>query len=108
MVNKRYKEAEHVIRKAAKINGKDYETVIKKAAEKKIELQSMVDQKPEVTKRLDDDCNFVDNPDVVQESAKLNQTSINVEVENVEKYNVLTIFKHKILFKFSCILWYAW
>ena len=106
MANKRYKDAESVIRKAAKMNGKDYKMVIEKAAERERELQSMLlKNKPEVTKRLDDDGNFVDNPDVVQESAKLEKASTNVKAE---KYNVLTIFRHKIILKNSCVMWYAW
>ncbi|XP_069138044.1 solute carrier family 22 member 21-like [Argopecten irradians] len=101
LANGKKKRAERIIRMAAKMNGKDYESVIAAASTKAQEMKTFLKS---------NDNGTGDSPTSKEE----NMVDSNNEGKDVlgettpEKYNALTIFKHKRILFNSLILWYAW
>ncbi|XP_069138043.1 organic anion transporter 3-like [Argopecten irradians] len=121
LANGRIKQAERIIRKAAKMNGKDYDEVIKVAKSKST-------KEKEIEVVVPGDC---DNDKTTMEISRHENGAKYALIENhsettkdcedisyekeqpstpavIKRYNVVTIFRHKVIFLNSMILWYTW
>ena len=94
LINNRVKEAERVVRKAAKMNKVSYDEVMKKLEQIKKEKRSVLNT-PEITLK------------VIKEDMEIVQTD-SVTVSKVVKYNATYLFREGRLFVNSLILWFSW
>ncbi|XP_069136847.1 organic cation transporter protein-like [Argopecten irradians] len=94
LANGKTKQAEKIIRKAAKMNGKNFNDVIQAAT-----IQTSVNQNG-AEKKLSTIAGNKDNVSKDKEQV--------VAPVPIKRYNVITIFRHKIILINSLILWFTW
>ncbi|XP_069138045.1 solute carrier family 22 member 6-B-like [Argopecten irradians] len=101
LANGKKKRAERIIRMAAKMNGKDYESVIKAASAKAREMETFLKS---------NDNGTVDSSTSKEESMVdgYKEGKDVLGKTKPEKYNTLTIFRHKRILLNSLIIWYTW
>ncbi|XP_061192875.1 organic cation transporter protein-like [Saccostrea echinata] len=94
MANGHLEEAEKVVRKAAKMNKKDFDKVISEAKAKTIELENLNGGKKEIEKVSTD-------PEVLIETYNPRNTE-------VKKYGMFAILKDRVVLINSGIIWLTW
>lgn len=117
LANGKTKEAERIIRKAAKMNGKDFDKVIQAASKKAKELQ-MTAVVPKHDVPGDEilpmipieglGINGVPSENREYPVSPTGDHGIQASEKKPEQYNTLTIFKHKRILLNSLIIWYTW
>ncbi|XP_033751011.1 solute carrier family 22 member 5-like [Pecten maximus] len=124
LANGRIKHAERIIRKAAKMNGKNFDDVIKAATiQSSKEMEVFVPKKDTLDLSLKKEEDILINKNGAEYTAMKDSSEIaNNEVElgfpqgeeqsvvpaPIKRYNVTTIFRHKVILFNSLILWYTW
>jgi len=90
VANGKHKETENRIRKAAKINKTDYNTVVENI---------------EVSKEI----NVIHNKNMDEEEDSGVVLTVDYEGKSeVERYTVFTVLKHRRILMVSVVLWIAW
>ncbi|XP_060085902.1 solute carrier family 22 member 4-like [Ylistrum balloti] len=97
LANNKKDQAEKIIRMAARMNGKDFNSVIKAASTKAKEMETFLSNNitPTVTTPTSEAC-------------MQNNSKDDLKPTKPEKYNAFTIFKHKRILLNSLIIWYTW
>ncbi|XP_060085901.1 organic cation transporter protein-like [Ylistrum balloti] len=122
LANGKQKDAERVVRKAAKLNGKNFDDVIKAATVKSPkEMTALIPGENHVSHDKKNDIPILLNgaePDVIKEVGIGTGLNEDVEISHggeradfaapIKRYNVITIFRHKVILFNSLILWYTW
>ncbi|XP_021368562.1 solute carrier family 22 member 8-like [Mizuhopecten yessoensis] len=122
LANGKIKQAERNIRKAAKMNGKDFDEVIKAATIRDSkEMEVLVPVNNTLPSKKEDDIytnqngaehigtNDSSKEDDITDDVELNHREKPTGVTaTVKRYNITTIFRHKIILFNSLILWYMW
>ena len=111
-MNGRVKDAERIVRKAARWNKVSYEEVIARASSKTAETKSLLTGESQLVSET--------GPRVNSDNQKAEQLELNGAFMNkannvqkdddfaVERYNILTVMKSKRLCVNSMIIWFAW
>ncbi|XP_022330062.2 organic cation transporter protein-like [Crassostrea virginica] len=112
LMNGRVKDAERIVRKAARWNKVSYEEVIARASSKTAETKSLLTGESQLVSET--------GPRVNSDNQKAEQLELNGAFMNkannvqkdddfaVERYNILTVMKSKRLCVNSMIIWFAW
>ncbi|KAK3106458.1 hypothetical protein FSP39_020435 [Pinctada imbricata] len=99
LINNKIKEAERIVRKAAKMNGLNYDDVIKKVEERKKEKNKIMLEEMVVYNEL------------TREEDRKNDIIMELETKEdyqVQHYNATHIFREKRIFLNSLVVWIAW
>lgn len=118
LANGKTKEAERIIRKAAKMNGKNFDKVIEEAASKARELTKFIPQNNKASSPMETNGGTTALPNGTEKSGNTVSTDIiytnDEQKEDItmttasQRYNVTTIFRHKRILLNSLIVWYLW
>ncbi|XP_060085889.1 organic cation transporter protein-like [Ylistrum balloti] len=118
LANGKMKEAERIIRKAAKLNEKNFNDVIKAATIKNSnETAALVPTETSMSSNEEEILTKLDDAELkgISDSAKETKVTDAVEVGRgredaapIKHYNIITIFRHKVILFNSLILWYTW
>ncbi|KAK3097972.1 hypothetical protein FSP39_014956 [Pinctada imbricata] len=105
IINNKLKEAERIVRKAARWNNVKYDDVIKrleilKEKKKSLATKETLTEKEEITRMIN-----INADDTMPQKACLDMES---QTSDVEYLNVTHIFREKIILFNSLILWFAW
>ncbi|XP_021368680.1 organic cation transporter protein-like [Mizuhopecten yessoensis] len=102
LANGKKERAEKIIRMAARMNGKDFDSVIKAASTKANEMEAFLAKPASIPP---EENSLTAEMDIINNS---NDDKIIHNDRKPEKYNALTIFKHKRILFNSLIIWYTW
>ncbi|XP_021368677.1 organic cation transporter protein-like [Mizuhopecten yessoensis] len=102
LANGKKERAEKIIRMAARMNGKDFDSVINAASTKANEMEAFLAKPASIPP---EENSLTAEMDIQNNS---NDDKIIHNDRKPEKYNALTIFKHKRILFNSLILWYTW
>lgn len=109
LMNGRVKDAERIVRKAARWNKVCYEEVIARASRKTAETKSLLTGESQFgSETVNSDTQKAENLELNGVFKNKANNAQKYDDFAVERYNILTVMKSKRLCVNSMIIWFAW
>lgn len=106
LMNGRIKDAERIVRKAARWNNVSYEEVIARASQKTAESKTLLSngvEKMTETRLTEEN----ETGEVKEPTTRFDHVEERKDF-SVERYNIITVLKNRRLFVNSMIIWFSW